>query len=227
MISNFRLTCCLFLLLLCLPLLVKAQDDLQVVVQKFIEEQIQDKNQEIIVELKTPSLSKKKITCSDPQVFLPQGAKLRGRTVVGINCSDEKKPSYATIDIKINRIVLVPTHRLDDHYQIRREDLIEKKVDVSNFQYELLTDYSQIVGKSTKRPMMSGLPIKIGDLQSNDAVTPGEIVNVLYVGQGFKVTTQGKVINAGDLGQNVQVRIVSGQVVNGIVKAQKIVEISL
>ena len=204
-----------------------AEDNLQLTIQKFIEERIPGKNNEITVKLKIPAAFKDNSTCESPQVFLPSGAKLSGRTLIGINCTQENKPIFVNADIRITTSVLVANRPLHTKSQIDRSDLIEKKVDITNYAYGVITNYEQIIGKITKRPLPSGLPIRLDDLQSNEALTAGETVNVLYVGQGFKVASQGKVINGADLGQYVQVRMMSGQIVNGVVKSQKTVEISL
>lgn len=225
--SNALLKYCLYVIFCCAPLLAIAEDSLQFAIQKFIEERIQGKNNEVTVKLKTPATLKDNSICENAQIFLPPGAKLRGKTLVGINCTQGNSPIFVNADIRITAKVLVANRPLHAKSQIDRSNLIEKKVDITNYAYGVITDYEQISGKITKRPLPSGLPIRLDDLQSNEALTAGETVNVLYIGQGFKVATQGKVISSADLGQYVQVRMMSGQIINGVVKPQKTVEISL
>jgi flagella basal body P-ring formation protein FlgA len=106
-------------------------------------------------------------------------------------------------------------------------DLRQEMVDVTAISGTVVVEPGQAVGKTLGRPVPAGLPLRLDAIKNLDALAAGETVRVDCVGQGFKVSTEGKAVSSASLGQSVQVRMPSGQVLSGMVRSGKVVELRI
>ena len=71
----------------------------------------------------------------------------------------------------------------------------------------------------------AGRPLRPEMLRQPMAVLSGQTVKVVGTGTGFQVTNEGRAMGNAAVGQVAQVRLNSGQVVSGIVRADGAIEI--
>lgn len=217
------------------PMGIYAQDaqpqstaSLQTTARAFLEQQLAGQPGEIRIKLNGPDSRTKIKPCLDPEAYLPNGARLYGRTTVGVRCTQPNAwQVFIPAEISIKSTVWVANHPLSAKSIISAADLRQETIDVTNYPNAVVTQLTQVLGKTLNRSIAAGLPLRLDALQSNDALTAGETVRVQYIGQGFKVSSEGKVISNAEPGQAVQVRMPSGQIISGTAKAGKIVELIL
>lgn len=63
-------------------------------------------------------------------------------------------------------------------------------------------------------------------LRNQNAIQQGQVVKLISIGPNFQVTTEGRSLTNASEGQTVQVRILSGQIINGTAKPNGIVEVA-
>jgi flagella basal body P-ring formation protein FlgA len=111
--------------------------------------------------------------------------------------------------------------------QVAFSDLRLETVDITAFSSAVVTQPEQALGKTVARSIAAGLPVRLDALKNEDTIAAGETVRVDCVGTGFKVSAEGKAVSNANASQSVQVRMPSGQILNGIVRPGKVVEIRI
>jgi flagella basal body P-ring formation protein FlgA len=106
-------------------------------------------------------------------------------------------------------------------------DFIARDGDLTSLPREVITDPSQATGAVALARIGSGTLLRQDLLRSPSAVTIGQMVRVVAVGQGFTISSEGSAMNAAAPGQQVRVRLESGQIVAGVVKDNSTVEIQM
>lgn len=223
------------LLTACIPLSVLAQNELppspaslQTTARAFLEQQLVGQPGEIRIKLSGPDPRIKLSPCTNLEAYLPNGSHIYGRINVGIRCTQPATwQVFIPADISIKATVWVANKTLMAKSTITAADLRQETIDITGYSNVVVTQLTQVLGKILNRSIAAGLPLRLDALQSDDALTAGETVRVQYTGQGFKVSSEGKAVSNAELGQSVQVRMASGQIIRGTVKAGKVVELHL
>lgn len=165
--------------------------------------------------------------CPAPQAFMAPGARVWGKTTVGLRCT---APQPWTIYIQANVAVvadyIASAVPLAQGQPIAAEQLISMKGDLTAMPSGIATEMSQVVGRSVTMSLASGTPLRLDILRSKPVVQQGQVVRLVSSGKGFSVSAEARAIgNAGD-GQVVQVRTPGGQQISGVARAGGLVEVA-
>jgi flagella basal body P-ring formation protein FlgA len=165
--------------------------------------------------------------CVEPQAFMPNGARLWGKTTIGIKCV---APSVWTIYLRANVQVVsdyvVAAVPLAQGQTISAADVTRVHGDLSNLPAGIVTDASQAVGRVAAMSMRAGTPLRMDSIRNQRVVQQGQSVRVVSNGPGFQITTEARALTNANEGQMAQARTAAGQVVSGIAKAGGILEIN-
>lgn len=165
--------------------------------------------------------------CFSPEVFLPPGSRAWGNTSVGIQChAPEQWKVYAQANISIKAPYLVAAHPLSQGHIVTQQDLAFAEGDLTQLPAGVFTDAKQIVGQTVRSPLMAGSVFRQNMLKQALAVQQGQTVLLTTTGVGFTINAEGKALKNASLGQVVPVKVSSGQVVNGVARADGKVEVS-
>jgi flagella basal body P-ring formation protein FlgA len=164
--------------------------------------------------------------CSALEAFAAPGARLWGRSTVGVRCRDEAGWSlYVPVRIAVVGEYLVAARALAQGQVLAEGDLATSRGDLAELPAGILTEPALAVGRTLSMSVVAGRPVRSDMLRQPLAVQQGQSIKVLARGSGFNVSTEGKALaNAAD-GQVVQVRTASGQTVSGIARAGGWVEV--
>ncbi|MFD2262353.1 flagellar basal body P-ring formation chaperone FlgA [Lacibacterium aquatile] len=88
---------------------------------------------------------------------------------------------------------------------LRESDLVLNRMRADQKINQVVTDMSKLVGKTTKRALPVGAPVRPGDLISTILVSKNHIVNVQIVGGPMNLVMQGKALDDGAEGEIVRV----------------------
>lgn len=165
--------------------------------------------------------------CVAPEVFMPNGSRIWGKTTVGVRCA---APSPWTIYISATVQVLgeyvVVASPLAQGQMVGPNDLAKAKGDLTTLPNGIVTDASQAIGRTVTASLKAGTPLRNDALRSQAAVQQGQTVRVVSAGPGFRVSAEGRALNNATEGQVAQARTASGQVVSGVAKAGGVVEVT-
>lgn len=163
--------------------------------------------------------------CDAPQAFLPNGAQLWGRVSVGIRClSSPAWTRFVPVNISVNGIYYVSTRSINSGQSLNPDDFEARQGDLTALPRSVITDPSQFVGMFATNRIEQGLPFRRELLKAVVIVKQGQMLKIISKGSGFMVSTEGKAMSNGALGDVVQVKKEDGHMISGILRVGGIVE---
>ncbi|HVL75902.1 MAG TPA: flagellar basal body P-ring formation chaperone FlgA [Noviherbaspirillum sp.] len=165
--------------------------------------------------------------CAAPEPFLPNGARLWGKTSVGVRCSAPLPWTiYVPATVQVLGEYLVAAAPLASGQTLGPNDVAKMTGDLTALPNGVVTDPSLAVGRTLTMSIAAGAPLRGDALRAPQAVQQGQTVRLVSIGPGFRVSAEGRALNNAADGQIAQARTASGQVVSGIARAGGVVEVS-
>lgn len=175
-----------------------------------------------------PAFPRGLAACATLEPFLPSGARLWGRTTVGVRCAGERPWTiYLQAKLAVQATYYVAARQIAPGETLTAADLVARDGDLTLLPLAVITDAQQAVGATALTRVAAGLPLRQDLLKSAASVSIGQTVRVVASGQGFTISAEGSVLNNAAPGQQVRVRMAAGQIVTAIVKDAATVEIPL
>lgn len=166
--------------------------------------------------------------CTTLEPFMPTGARLWGRTTVGVRCAGAKPWTlYLQAQISIEATYYLAARQIEPGAVVTAQDLLARNGDLSNLPRAIITDPSQAVGAVALARIGAGMPLRQDLLKSASAVSIGQTVRVVAKGQDFTISSEGSVMNNASPGQQVRVKMAGGQIISGIVKDGATVQVQM
>ncbi|WP_153099110.1 flagellar basal body P-ring formation chaperone FlgA [Paraburkholderia hayleyella] len=166
--------------------------------------------------------------CPAPEPFLPNGARVWGRTTVGMRCVGERPWTlYLQARISIHASYYLAARAIAPGELLSATDLVAREGDLTLLPQAVITEPSQAIGSVALMRIAAGLPLRRDMLKSALAVSIGQSVRVVAQGTGFAISAEGNALNNATPGQPVRVKTAAGQIITGIVKDGSTVEIRL
>ena len=92
---------------------------------------------------------------------------------------------------------------------------------------DVVTDVAALIGKTPRRPLKPGEPVRLGDVQFPILVHKNEIIAIVLQAPGLEVSTQGKALDDGAMGALIRVENTkSGRVIDATIAATGTVTVS-
>lgn len=222
------LVCALCLAGAPLPALAQGQD-LEVVrraAEAFARAQAATISGEVVVEAGALDTRLQLPACQTLQPYLPAGSRLWGRTNVGVRCQKPESWSVMVpVSVQVMADALFSARPLARGEPVTDQDIAAQRVDLTQLPAGTLTDRAQAVGRVPSVSLAAGLPLRAEMLRGAFVVTQGQSVRIVFSGDGFKVSSEGKALGNAALGEYVQVRAASGRVVKGQASSAGVVEV--
>ena len=116
--------------------------------------------------------------------------------------------------------VPVPAATLRPGQVIRATDLTWTRVRTAKVRGNFATGFDELVGMAPRRPLTPDVPIRLTDLRSEDTVTRGAGVTIVFQTPVMLLTASGRALDAGSRGEIVRVQnLQSGKTVDAKVIA--------
>ena len=175
-----------------------------------------------------PAFPRGLASCTTLVPFMPPGARLWGRTTVGVRCAGERPWTlYLQARVSLEATYYLAARQIEPGAVVSPADLMTREGDLANLPRTIVTDPSQAVGAVALARIGAGSPLREDMLRSASSVTIGQTVKVIAVGTGFSISSEGAVMNNASPGQQVRVKTAGGQIISGIVKDGSTVEIQM
>jgi flagellar basal body P-ring formation protein FlgA len=216
--------------LACAPLPVLAQNqDLEAVrraAEQFARAQTESLSGEIVVEAGALDQRLQLAACQSLQAYLPAGARLWGRSNVGVRCQRPENWSVMVpVTVQVMVDALYAARALPRGEPVADQDITTQRVDLTQLPAGALTDRSQAIGRVPNVSLAAGLPLRADVLRGAFVVTRGQTVRIMFSAEGFKVSSEGQALGNAAAGEYVQVRAASGKVVKGRASSAGVVEV--
>ena len=183
------------------------------------------------VEVKIGSLDSrlKLAPCGNVEPYLPPGARLWGRTRVGLRCVDGLSRWNVSLPVTVNAYgtAWVIKGQVAAGSVLTQDDVVEAEVNWAEESSPVVRDKALWVGQIATRALMTGQTLRQGMIRPAQVFQAGAQVRVLAQGAGFQVSAEGQALSAGVVGQTARVRMENGRVSSGTVLDTKTVRIDL
>ena len=198
---------------------------LQKLVESYAREQAASAPGKVQISVSAIDARLRLAACRQPQAFTPPGGRLWGNSTIGVRCETPAWTIYVPLTIKITGEVMVTARPLSQGHVIQETDLARQNAELTQLPAGVITDPALAVGKTLAASVSSGSLLRNDMLRARLVILQGQTVTVIAQGRGFKISNEGKALNNASVGQLVQIRTQSGQVISATAKSEGIVEI--
>ena len=172
------------------------------------------------VKLSPPDSRLQLAHCDAPQAYLPNGAKVLGKTSIGIRCSAPVVWNvYLPATVNVATSYVASAAPLAQGQRVGSTDIVIRQGELASLPAGVLTDVSQANGRTLQMPVAAGMPLSRGMLKSQPVVRQGQPVRLVAQGAGFSVSGDATALTNAAEGDMVQARTAGGQVIGGIAQA--------
>ena len=157
--------------------------------------------------------------CARVEPYLPAGARLWGRTRLGLRCVDgpTRWNVFLPITVKAFGPAWVLAGNVGTGAVLSEQDAIEAEVDWAAEPAAIVANPKDWVGQTATRPLSAGQALRQNMVRAPDLFKAGSAVRVVVQGPGYAVTSSGQAMSAGAQGQNVRVRMANGRIIGATV----------
>lgn len=165
-------------------------------------------------------------SCAKIDFFVPQGARLWGRTAIGARCIEGATwQIFLPVTVRVFAPALIGARPIGTGEAVTEADVRFEEIDFTREPPGLLTDLAQVRDTVAARPIQPGLPLRVDHLRRRPVVAAGDPVRIVYRGEQFQVMVDGKALGGAAEGQAVRVQTDAGRVLTGVALAGRTVEI--
>jgi flagella basal body P-ring formation protein FlgA len=168
--------------------------------------------------------------CEQIHTYLPSGARLWGKTRVGLRCVKGVTHwnVYVPVTVNVFGLGLVSSAALPAGHVLAATDFHQAQVNLAEDMLNApLTDSAQLLGRTLSKPLSPGQGLRQNSLKARQWFAAGDKVQIRVAGSGFAVAGAGEAVTAGMEGQPARVRTESGRMVQGMPVAERQLEIAL
>jgi flagella basal body P-ring formation protein FlgA len=200
--------------------------DLSERVRILVDERVAPNGGEIEVVVGEPDPRLKLAPCDRLEPFVPSGARLIGRTSLGVRClAGANWVVYVPVQIKLFVEAWVAARPIARGQALLADDARLERIDIAPLNGNALLPDMPLVGKTTSRALAPGEPLRRDALRSPPVVQAGDAVQVLALGTGFAAQSPGKALTAAAEGQTAQVALPGGRVLSGVARPGGVIEV--
>lgn len=167
--------------------------------------------------------------CARVEPYLPAGARLWGRSRLGLRCVEGETRWNVFIPLTVQAFgpAWVLTGNVATGTTLTEQDAMQAEVDWAAEPAAVVTNAHAWVGQVAARPLAAGHALRQNMVRAPNLFKAGSPVQVRVQGPGYAVVSSGQALMAGAAGQNIRIRMSNGRIVTGIVGEDGIVEAAL
>lgn len=167
--------------------------------------------------------------CGAMEAYTPLGARLWGRTRVGVRCTDGMARWNVTLPATVRALgtAWVVKNPISVGQEIADSDMRAAEVDWAAESDPIVVQREQWVGQVATRSMTAGQALRRSMVKPAQVFQAGAPVRVVAQGQGFQVSSDAQALGVGVVGQSVRVRMENGRISSGLVLDGHTVRIDL
>ncbi len=155
--------------------------------------------------------------CTQLQFFLP-GGRLRSTISVGVRCTAPHPwTNYVQATVGIQGSYYVPARNIKPGETLEPGNLDSRSADLLTLPPGTVTDPSQIIGRIATHRLIADTPIKSNALRNPQSILRGQTVRLEARGEGFVASSEGRAVQGGAPGTQIQVRTAAGRIVTGTI----------
>ena len=162
--------------------------------------------------------------CARFEPFVPPGAKLWGRSSLGVRCVDGANWTvFVPVEIRVWGAVQVAARPIARGRPVALDDVRIDRVDLTRVSGAVVGADETLDGHVAVRSIAAGEPLRRDLLRPTPIMAAGDPVKVVYDGLGFAVSIEGKVLTPAGDGQSVRVTTAAGRILTGVARTGHVV----
>lgn len=165
---------------------------------------------------------KPNLNCDSPTLTLLNKKKRWGNVTISAQCNNKAK-KYIQVNIAIMGSYIVANQTISSGTIITEEHLRQQSGRLDTLPANVILDKAQAINHIALRDINPDEPIKAASLQKNWYIKAGQVVKVIINGDGYQIVTTGKTLNNAILDDHVNIKLNSGNILEGIVTSQGVV----
>lgn len=168
--------------------------------------------------------------CDKVQPYLPSGARLWGKSRVGLRCVKGVTAwnVYLPMTVNVYGPALVSSTALPAGHVLAASDFHQAEVNLAEDMLNPpVINGTTLLGRTLAKALAPGESLRASSLKARQWFAAGDKVQIRVAGSGFAVAGAGEAVTAGMEGQPARVRTESGRMVSGMPVAEHQLEIAL
>ena len=167
--------------------------------------------------------------CQRVEPYLPPGARLWGRTRLGLRCLEGETRWNVFLPLTVQAFgpAWVLTGNVASGATLTESDAMQSEVDWAANPAAVVTNPQAWVGQVAALPLSAGQALRQNMVRAPYLFKAGAPVQIRVQGPGFAVTSSGQAMAAGAAGQNVRIRMANGKIISGFVNFDGTIEAAL
>lgn len=205
-------------------------EDIYQQVRSFLLAQNSDANGQVEIRIGRIDPRLKLKQCDTPlEVFLPQGSRDSGRTIVGVKCNGPKGWTvYVQAEVVKSIEVYVSVAPISRGETVSESDVQLQLMDSSKLNFGYITDKSEIIGMVANRNIAADTVITPRMINLPKLVKRGEKVEIIAEIDGVVIRVEGEALEDGAKGDMIRVRNTSSKkVIEAVVIAPGKVKVQI
>jgi flagellar basal body P-ring formation protein FlgA len=201
--------------------------ELQRQAELFVINQLRDSGQDVTAKADPVDSRTQLPGCAELEGFLSPGARLWGKTHVGLRCvAPHSWTIYVPVDIRIVGNAVYPLRVIRRGQVIAPTDVGLRSTVLTQHSPDVVLRLADVAGKTAQLDLAPGNPIRQPWLSDTLMVKQGKRVRMISKGAGFSVSMEGIALEHGAAGRVVRIKAASGRIVQGIVRGPGLVEVT-
>ena len=183
----------------------EAEQALVARVQDFLQQQLSAAD-DLVIEVHLPAA--RLPDCPAPRPFLPPRSRLgQGRISVGVRCGEQgQQVRYLQVDIERYGQYPVLKREIGPGTQVTAAMLGQRQGNLNDLPRGAVLEAERIIGQVARRTVAAEVPLQHRQFESKALVERGQQVSVEARGTNFRISREGKALDAGGLGDLVRVQ---------------------
>jgi flagella basal body P-ring formation protein FlgA len=167
--------------------------------------------------------------CGNVEAYLPPGARLWGRSRVGLRCVDGMGRWNVSLPLTVKAIgtAWLIRGQVAPGAALVQADVVEAEVDWAEENSPVLLESASWLGQIATRQLSTGQVLRQGMVKPVQVFQAGMQIRVVAAGDGFQVSADAFALSAGVVGQIARVRMDNGRIATGVVLDARTVKIEL
>lgn len=167
--------------------------------------------------------------CAKVEPYLPVGARLWGRTRLGLRCVQGATAwnVFLPVTVKAFGPAWVLSSNVGPGAVLTASDATESEVDWAADNIPVMANADLWVGQVASRQLVAGQALRQNMVRAPHLFRAGAQVKVMAQGPGYAVTAAGQAMSAAGVGDSVRIRMSNGRIVGGVVNENGTVEVAL
>ncbi len=197
-------------------------------VMQYVQSQTQGYPGKVNIEIQPLDTRIRIAECAVMEGFTVQGARLWGKTHIGVRClQSDTKPwtLYVQADVQVWGEYAVTGLPVSQGAALQTTDVVMQTGDLSKLPAGIITDVALLAGKQATLNLPLGTVLRPELLKSVPVIMQGQTVQLNSRGDGFVITADGTAMQTANVGQVVDVKVSSGQIIKGVAQSSGKVDV--